>query len=120
MRFGPWSATRCQETALEQFADDVAAGRRGRYGISVFGDVVGEGESVEDVLKRICVEAPCRGKKVAAVWAQDLQNAGWVVSPEMPPRLHYLLGQGDFSQIPDVDSLAVIWMEHKRDNPANG
>lgn len=118
VRFGPWSAEKCRATATDQFEDDLAEGRDGRYGISVFGAEVAAGESVDDALLRICKEAPCNGKKVATLWADELPD--WTAQVDQPPPHHYLLGEGDLSALPDVDSLALMWSENKRNNPAFG
>jgi hypothetical protein len=58
------------------------------------------------------------GKKVAVLWADELKAQGWEVQPDMPPDMHYLVGQDGLIKVPDVESLALLWAEHKVDNPA--
>ncbi|WP_157931128.1 hypothetical protein [Mycobacteroides abscessus] len=117
MRFGPWSAEAGRKTATKQYNKDVDKNRPGRYGISAFGDYVEEGETMDDVLLRVCRAVPVTGP-VAVVPASELESSGFRVEPDMPPDKHYLIGQGDFSQMPDVESLELIWAKNKAKNPA--
>lgn len=119
VRFGPWSADACRISAVDQHDDDLSLDRDGRYGISVFCDYVLPDEDVDTVVERICVDAPCGGRKIAVVWAAELELGGWVLEPDPPPDMHYLIGQGDFSQVPDVESLESIWLMNKQNNPAH-
>jgi hypothetical protein len=118
-RFGPWSPEKCDETARDQYNDDLRNGRNPpRFGISVFGDHLRAGENIADVVQRICAGVPVGGKKVAVIWADELEALGWEVHPDMPPDLHYLVGQDDLMQVPNVELLALLWAKHKIDNPA--
>lgn len=119
MRFGPFSAAGCERNAREQHEQDLADGREPpRFGISVSGDYIAEDESVDDVVARICATVPLNGKTVATVSADTLVGLGWTVNVDIPPPLHYLIGQGDMTTLPDVDSLALVWSQNRTRNPA--
>ena len=118
-RFGPWSAEGCRLNAQGTYDEDVENDRRPpRYGVSVFGGRLRAEESRDDLIKRICSCVPVGGKKVAAIWADELEKKAWEVHPDMPPDMHYLIGQKNLAKPPDVESLERVWNEHKINNPA--
>jgi hypothetical protein len=118
-RFGPWSADGCRRNAQGTYDEDIQAGRNPpRYGVSVFGGHLHRTETRDDLIRRICSCVPVSGKKVAVIWADELEQTGWEVRPDTPPDMHYLVGQGGFTDPPDVDSLESVWNEHKTNNPA--
>ncbi|MBZ4618832.1 hypothetical protein [Mycobacterium avium] len=118
-RFGPWSAEGCRKNAQGTYEDDVENGHEpARYGVSVFGGHLRVGETRDDLVCRICGCVPVTGRKVAVVWADELEQQGWAVHLNMPPDMHYLVGQGGLAELPDFDALALLWAEHKVNNPA--
>jgi hypothetical protein len=116
-RFGPWSGEKCVLNAQDTYDDDLEEGRYPRYGVSVFGGHMRRGESLEELLARICTNATVRGDKVAAVWADELRNDGWEIYPGMPPDMHYLIGRAGLTAPKAVESLALVWANHKVKNP---
>ena len=119
VRFGPFTAEGCGRTAKEQYDDDLVAGRSSpRFGVSVFGDYRIKDETTDDVVRRICSDAPVNGKRVAVISRTELEDRGWSVHQDMPPPLHYLVYVGNLSEVPDVDSLSLLWNEYRINNPA--
>lgn len=120
VRFSPFTAEGCRANAEGTYSEDLAEGKRGRYGVSTSGIVVKANESVDAAIIRLRSIVPLRGKQVAPAWASDLEARGWTVVPDMPPDAHYLVGKGDLTEMPDFADLALIWADVKRMCPTWG
>lgn len=119
VRFSPFTAEGCRRNAVDTFEDDLTDGREPpRYGVSAFGTVVERDGPVDAALVRLCKEAPVGGKNVSVVWADELELRGFRVLRDEPPLMHYLVGQGDLSELPDFVGLALLWADHRVQNPA--
>lgn len=119
IRFTPISVEKLTATAYDQHERDSIDGREpARFGISVFGDHIRSGETVDETIARICAEAPCNGRTVAAFDEADLDSVGLTVHDDIPPPMHYLIGNDDLSTKPAVERLAVLLDEKRTRNPA--
>ncbi len=117
VRFAPFSAQGCRANARGTYDSDLEQGLRGRYGVSVRGVMVSDGESPDEAIIRLRASTPLRGKDIASVWADVLGEAGFRVVPDMPPDMHYLVGQDDMVRMPDCDALALVWSSTRRRCP---
>jgi hypothetical protein len=118
VRFSPFSVAGCQKNAQGTFDDDIANGRPGRYGVSAYGFIWNGVQDQDEAIRQLCANVPVGGRTISVVDAVTVQAAGWRIVEDIPPDQHYLIGQNDFSQMPDVDALAVLWATHRRKNPA--
>lgn len=122
VRFPPFTATKLEENAEATFADDKSRGRKPpRYGVSVMADQCENGESIEDVVSRICLETSVgrRSKTIAVTTGTTLRKSGFeVVSDptEKEPR-HHLVGTDPFSAMPNGEELESLLIE-RMPNPA--
>jgi hypothetical protein len=119
VRFGPFTADGCRKNAEGTYVEDVERGGvQPRFAISVYAIEPAEGEDEAAAITRLCLEVPVGGKSVAVITRADLESEGWRLEMDVPPAHHYLIGQDDFSQMPDIDGLALIWSTCRRANPA--
>lgn len=58
------------------------------------------GESVDDTIMRICANAPVNGRNAAVFEPSDLDAIGLAVHDDIPPPMHYLIGNDDLSTLP--------------------
>ncbi len=117
LRFSPFSVGGLLKNAEGTMKDDLAEGRPPRWGVSVFASTPQPGESADDVVARVAREAPVGGKNVAVVPASKLEEAGYPVIADEPPRYHYLIMLRDEAQSSDVEGLAEIFDAHRGRNP---
>lgn len=118
VRFGPFSPEGCKRNAVDTYEDDLDCGRQPRFGVSVFATRVQEGADLDAAIEHLCMTAPVGGKKIATMWLEDIERLGFSVHCDEPPPMHYLVGEGDLSALPDTDKLSLAWANNRIDNPA--
>lgn len=117
VRFAPFSAEGCRANARKTYDRHLEQGLNGRYGVSVSGVMVRQGESDDEAIIRLRAAVPLKGKAIAPVWADTLEELGFCVVPDMPPDMHYLVGQDDMVRMLDCDALALVWSSTRRKCP---
>lgn len=117
VRFASFTANGCRANARHTYDSDLDQGRSGRYGVSVSGVVVRQGESEDEAIIRLRAAVPLKGKDIAPVWVDVLEAAGFRVVPDMPPDMHYLVGEGDMARMLNCDALALVWNDARRRCP---
>ena len=116
-RFSPFSAYKLALNAQYTYEDDQEKGKTGRYGLSLFGARVTEGEEVSATTRRICEVAECGGPRVALAWADELEAQGWTIVRDEPPPGHHLMGRGELNSAPSGEEMELVWKSWRVSNP---
>lgn len=75
-------------------------------------------QTVDEMVQRICEEAPCGGKNVCLTTDRALAAAGFEVRSSEPSRHHYDIILGNKLTKPDVERLVGVLKSGRRRNPA--
>lgn len=119
LRFSPFSADGLSRTMSRQADLDLTAGRTPRrWGVSAYTGTPSAGESVDEMVVRVCLDVPVGGRTVAVVGEAKLYDHGFVIHRDEPPLGHVLLGNATLTPIDDVGALAAVLSAARRRNPA--
>ncbi len=110
VRFAPMTTERLMERAARDAVE-------GHPRLSVFCRVQEEGQTVDELLERICAEAPVTGKKVWLSTAQRIKEAGLELVHTPEPDCHYDVDLGSGSLTEAVASFQTAF-DPPRGNPA--
>lgn len=118
LRFAPFTTEGIERNIQRQVDGDRAKRRPPRWGVSAFAEAPRDDETLEQMLARVCQEAPVGGKNVAVIPEEELLAHGLVAHIDVPPPHHVLIGDPDLSESTDLTQLAGIWSDRKVRNPA--
>jgi len=106
VRFSPMNTNKFIEQATDHADYCGSQGEERVFAVSTFGDNLGEGESVEALVTRVCQEVGCGGPRIWLVNGSTLSREGYdAVLSEPPPRHHDVI-MGNEQTIQDVEALA--------------
>jgi len=117
VRFSPMNVDALMEDAEDAAAECEEYGDPPVYSISTFGAVKPAGVSVEDLLLRICTEAPVSGKRVWLNTEDALARVGFTAQLSEPPPHHYDVILGDELLLADVERLVKSFEPGRERNP---
>ncbi|MEV5747159.1 hypothetical protein AB0L00_05020 [Actinoallomurus sp. NPDC052308] len=118
VRFSPMNVPKLVEDAEDSADELVARGEKPIYSISTFGLVKTPDASVEDLIVRICAEAPCGGKTIWLTTGSALTEAGFEPRLSEPPPHHYDVVLGERLLVSDVERLVKSFEPGREKNPA--
>jgi len=123
IRFTPLAADKLRTNAEGTFADDTERRHTpARYGVSVLADGCRPGESIADVVARVCSDTRLGGKTIAVATGAELKKIGYdvVADPTDTELQHHLVGEDPFTALPDFEPLASLLEGRRMRNPAYG
>jgi hypothetical protein len=110
VRFSPMSTERLIERAQRDAVE-------GHPRLSVFCRVQEEGQTVDELLGRLCAEAPVTGRHVWLSTVRRIEDAGFELEHTPPPDCHYDVDLGTGSVADAVASFQSAF-DPRRRNPA--
>jgi len=125
VRFSPMNQDRFVRQATDDADYRESLGEERIWAISAYGDCLGEGETVEALVSRICEEAECGGPRIWLITGGTLSREGYDAVLSEPPPHHYdviigsELGTEDRSRLVEsVGKLAGLFGPGREKNPA--
>lgn len=118
VRFSPMNVQAFMEDAEDSAAECVGRGDPPVYSISTFGAFKPADVTVEDLLLRICDEAPVTGRRVWLNTRSALMKLGFSAQLSEPPPHHYDVVLGGELLLADVERLVKSFEPGRERNPA--
>ncbi len=121
VRFNPFGIESLTNSVERQAIADLAKSRPVRYGVSVFGDYLQDGEDLETAAFRLCQEIThhvAGGNRLAITSERRLRERGYALHEAIPPDKHYLVGGETLESRPQLDNLVSEFEQLRRQNPA--
>ena len=118
VRFSPMNVEKLLQQAKDQADYCESLGEERVYSISTFGLVKSDDDVIEDLVARICKEAPCRGRTIWLVTASTLREEGYDAHLSEPPPHHYDVILGKELHLTDVERVVELFEHGRETNPA--
>lgn len=110
---------RLREAAEDEASECRVLGTEAVYSISTFGILCSfERDSVDDLIMKICAEAPVGGRSIWLTTERALNEARFRVELSEPPQHHYNVILGPRLVSEDIERLVDLFKPNKRRNPA--
>jgi hypothetical protein len=108
VRFSPMNTEKFIEQANDHAAELASYSLEPVYAVSTYGDILGEEETTEALVTRVCEEAGCGGRRIWLAAGRTLRQEGYDAVLSEPPPHHYDVIIGREQDVPDADKLAGL------------